>query len=85
MESKVVVDKKEMSRRARRDKRKILVADDHHFNQVMIMQAFGQLKIALEVVCVEDGQAAIDKIKKSDKKTFVLIMLDFSMPLKNGL
>jgi len=65
--------------------KKILVADDQDFNLVAIKQAIESLKIPLEVVCVADGQSAIDEVEKSDKKTFALILLDYSMPYKSGL
>jgi len=52
---------------------------------VAIKQAIESLKIPLEVVCVMDGQSAIDEVEKNDKKTFALILLDQSMPHKNGL
>ena len=64
---------------------KILLADDQDFNLVAINQAIESLKIPLEVVCVADGQSAIDEVEKNDKKTFALILLDHNMPQKTGL
>jgi len=52
---------------------------------VAIKQAIESLKISLEVVCVADGQSAIDEVEQSDKRTFALILLDYYMPQKTGL
>jgi len=65
--------------------RKILVADDKYLNLLQTKEILEELRVYLEVVCVADGQSAIDEIANSDMKTFVLILLDQYMPLKTGL
>ncbi|HEX2560492.1 ATP-binding protein [Phenylobacterium sp.] len=59
---------------------RILVADDHDVNR----RAFSLLltPIAAEIVCVADGQEAVEA---AARQTFDLVLLDLNMPRMDGL
>jgi len=57
----------------------ILVAEDNHINQMYMQYILEPLDVAFKIV--ENGQLAIDEYKKSAPKA---ILMDVSMPIKNG-
>jgi signal transduction histidine kinase/ActR/RegA family two-component response regulator len=59
---------------------RVLVVDDNETNRKvaeLILAAIGA-----EVVCVEDGQAAVDAVESSD---FDVVLMDLQMPVMDGL
>ena len=62
---------------------KILCVDDTKAVHAFIRSLFAGL--AHELVPVYDGQQALDELAKSDFKGFDLVLLDWEMPVKNGL
>jgi len=65
--------------------KKILVAEDLVFNIESLEMAFERLGLRDDVVFCTDGQQAIMEIKESSKQRFGLYLLDYNMPLKNGM
>jgi len=57
----------------------ILVAEDNHINQMYMQYILEPLDVAFKIV--ENGQMAIDEYKNSAPKA---ILMDVSMPIKNG-
>lgn len=62
---------------------KILCVDDTKAVHAFIRTLFAGL--AHELVPVYDGQQALDELAKSDYRGFNLVLLDWEMPVKNGL
>jgi two-component system chemotaxis response regulator CheY len=62
---------------------KILCVDDTKAVHAFIRSLFAGL--THELVPVYDGQQALDELAKSDFKGFDLVLLDWEMPVKNGL
>ncbi len=59
---------------------RILLAEDNKVNQVLAMKLLE--KRGYNVVCVEDGQSAVQKAKSGD---FDLVLMDVQMPIMSGL
>jgi PAS domain S-box-containing protein len=59
---------------------RVLVAEDHLFNQELIKRMLERLNFN-EVVLVENGKEAVDACQE---KEFSLILMDCHMPIKNG-
>jgi two-component system chemotaxis response regulator CheY len=62
---------------------KILCVDDTKAVHAFIRSLFAGL--AHELVPVYDGQQALDELAKSDFRGVDLVLLDWEMPVKNGL
>ena len=62
---------------------KILCVDDTKAVHAFISSLFAGL--AHELVSVYDGQQALEELAKNDFKGFDLVLLDWEMPIKNGL
>lgn len=62
--------------------KKILIADDHAIVRRGLMQVLTDGMSGLEIDQAEDGHQAVDKVRKGD---FDLLLLDISMPGKNGV
>ena len=61
------------------DRLRVLVADDHPTNRRVVQL---MLQDAAEVVCVENGQEALDAMSAGD---FDLVLMDMQMPVMDGL
>jgi PAS domain S-box-containing protein len=61
------------------DRLRILVADDHPTNRRVVQL---MLQDSAEVVCVENGQEALDAMAAGD---FDLVLMDMQMPVMDGL
>jgi CheY-like chemotaxis protein len=59
---------------------RVLVADDHPTNRVVIEAILGVL--GAEVVCVENGLEAVERFKL---ETFEVVLMDVQMPVMDGL
>ena len=59
--------------------RRVLAADDSPINREVLSEALARLGI--DVVCVEDGRAAVDAVKAG---RFDLVFMDCSMPVLDG-
>ena len=62
---------------------KFLCVDDTKAVHAFIRALFAGL--SHEIVAVYDGQQALDELAKSDFRGFDLVLLDWEMPVKNGL
>ncbi|MDX2309066.1 MAG: ATP-binding protein [Hyphomicrobium sp.] len=58
---------------------RVLAADDNAINREVLIEALK--RIGVSVVCVDDGQAAVDAVREGD---FDLVLMDGSMPGMDG-
>jgi DNA-binding NarL/FixJ family response regulator len=61
---------------------KILIADDHEIFRRGVMQVFSELPVKVEVDEASNGQEVIEKMWRND---YSAVVLDISMPGRNGL
>lgn len=59
---------------------RILLAEDHLINQLTVVMILEDLP--LEVVCVENGEQAVDAARREN---WSLILMDIQMPVMDGL
>ena len=60
----------------------VLVAEDNHINQLVILHMLE--KLGAEVTMVDNGQLAVEAVEKA-KVPFDLIFMDIQMPIMDGL
>lgn len=62
---------------------RILLVEDNEFNREITLTLLKDQ--GFEIDCAENGQVAVDKIKKADESFYSLILMDVMMPVMNGI
>jgi CheY-like chemotaxis protein len=60
--------------------KKVLVAEDNQFNQMVILQTLRQVGIVADIAC--NGQQAIDRLETGEQ--YDIIIMDLQMPEMDG-
>jgi CheY-like chemotaxis protein len=63
----------------------ILVADDDHDDQELIMECLEKIKSPVKVEIVGNGQLALERLQNSHLPHPCLVVLDINMPYLNGI
>lgn len=61
-------------------KTKILVAEDYEINRILMSELLG--RFGIEPDFVDNGSAAVDKVKEND---YDLVLMDINMPIMDGI
>ena len=65
--------------------RAILLVEDDANDALLVQRAFRKAKLANPIRVVEDGEQAIDYLRRGDSRPPCLILLDLNMPKMNGI
>ena len=61
---------------------RILVAEDHRVNQILLTQFLAAL--GAQVECRDDGEAAVDAVRQAGEGAYHLVLCDVDMPVLDG-
>jgi CheY-like chemotaxis protein len=62
----------------------VLLIEDDNVDAMAVKRAFTDLKITNQLVCADNGKAALDHLKNGCDKKPCIIILDLNMPKMNG-
>ena len=68
-----------------RSKRPILLVEDDLVDRMTVERALKEIKVANELVMVENGEEALDYLRDPTREKPGIILLDLNMPRMNGI
>ncbi len=68
-----------------RNLKPILLVEDDNIDVMTVRRAFKDLKVTNQLVCVVNGEEALEYLKNESNKKPCVILLDLNMPKMNGI